>query len=49
MNVNVTDSMGETPLHWAVMRGTYKILEILTRLVKAGNGTVDLKSKVRYF
>jgi hypothetical protein len=48
-NFCAVDTMGETPLHWVVIKGTYRILEALIKLVKDNQQSVDIKSRVRLF
>jgi ankyrin repeat protein len=48
-NFEFVDSSGETPLHWAVIRGTYHILNALIRILKERNINIDSKSNVRIF
>lgn len=42
---NELDSNGETPLHWAVFRGTYHIVEALVKMMKEQHINIDPKSK----
>ena len=45
-NFEYTDVSGETQLHWAVMRGTYHILDSLLKIIKEKNLNIDHKSNV---
>lgn len=44
-NFEEKDSNGETPLHWAVMKGGYHILEALLKILKQKQCNIDPKSR----
>ena len=48
-NLQEKDENGEIALHWAVMKGTYTIVEELLKLYKKFHLNIDIKSKVSIF
>ena len=45
-NLQERDENGEIPLHWAVMKGTYNIVDELIKIYKKFHLDIDIKSKV---
>jgi len=42
------DNNGETPLHWAAVKGSYNILEIILKKYKSLQKVPDPKNNVKY-
>jgi ankyrin repeat protein len=42
------DNNGENPLHYAVMNGTYHIVEALLKVYKSNKLEIDHKNNVKY-